>query len=271
MCQWNFTIWHWQQRMLFFRFLWLTANLRCFVAKSDLSKFTLFAAYFFGQICISAIFITFSISALLVGEVVPLRATLRIFQKILYQRQCLQPLPVGFFLPLTPGLIFSVSDENLLVNIWKAPSVSCSAYFQKISGERGVGLLLLGSPSSSVPSHEDSVGIIHPLPTLPLPRHRSPNNPAKVNDFIIEIIGYIWPLVQQKWFLHASFKSEDILSQCVSRSFPITRITTLIAQDAPILHQLGLIGPFLAPGFVTMVAFYWPTLHSLDDGYMAWQ
>ena len=101
-----------------------------------------------------------------------------------------------------------------------------------------------------------------PLPTLPLPRHRSPNNPAKVNDFIIEIIGYIWPLVQQKWFLHASFKSEDILSQCVSRSFPITRITTLIAQDAPILHQLGLIGPFLAPGFVTIVAFYWPTMHS---------
>ena len=30
-----------------------------------------------------------------------------------------------------------------------------------------------------------------PLPTLPLPRHRSPNNPAKVNDFIIEIIGYM--------------------------------------------------------------------------------
>ena len=49
--------------MLFFRFLWLTGNLRCFVAKSNLSKFTLFWLIFFGQKCISAIFITFRISA----------------------------------------------------------------------------------------------------------------------------------------------------------------------------------------------------------------
>ena len=32
--------------MLFFRFLWLTGNILCFVAKSDLSKFTFFLCYF---------------------------------------------------------------------------------------------------------------------------------------------------------------------------------------------------------------------------------
>ena len=58
--------------------------------------------------------------------------------------------------------------------------------------------------------------------------------------------------------------------QCVSRSFPITRITTLIAQDAPILHQLGLIGPFCCPWFCDHGGFLLTNHALLDDGYMAW-